>query len=190
MNKTKMVFPGDQLSTLEELNPGDGTFEEDGVIRASRVGRFTIDKKDREARVTPLTDIPIEVKKGDIVLAEVRSTRSSMVIADVIHVKGKNREISGDTNGTLMVSEISNRYIKKANTEFAAGDILRAKVIQVNPSIQLSTKDKDLGVIKGRCKECRNPLVKQGKKLKCPNCGSTERRTTASDYGKYDVKKL
>ena len=87
------------------------TFEEDGIIRAARVGMYIIDEKHRMAMVKPVTSIPVLLKKGDIVLAEVRSIRSSMVIAEVIHVKGKNRQISGDTNGTLRVSEISQSYV-------------------------------------------------------------------------------
>ncbi len=35
--KQKLVMPGDQLSTSEELLPGDGTFEENGIIRAARI---------------------------------------------------------------------------------------------------------------------------------------------------------
>ena len=34
----KMVLPGDELSTSEELLPGEGTYEEEGIIRAAIVG--------------------------------------------------------------------------------------------------------------------------------------------------------
>jgi len=190
MDKNKLVFPGDQVSTSEELIPGDGTFEDNGVIRAERVGFFYVDKKNRKAIVKPVTNTPVVLKVGDIVLAEVRSARSTMVVAEVLHVIGKNREISGDTNGTLMVSEISMSYTKQADTEFSPGDIFRARVIQVKPSIQLTTKNKNLGVIKARCKKCRHPLIKMGNVLKCENCGSTERRTIALDYGNFDINRL
>ena len=33
----------------------DGTFEEDGIIRASRIGKYIIDDKHRKAIVKPLT---------------------------------------------------------------------------------------------------------------------------------------
>ena len=49
MTKDKIVIPGEQVSTSEELSPGDGTFEEDGIIRASRVGTYSIDEKHRRA---------------------------------------------------------------------------------------------------------------------------------------------
>lgn len=190
MNKDKIVLPGEQVSTSEELLSGDGTFEEDGVIRASRIGKYIIDEKQRKAIVKPLTSIPVILKNGDTVLAQVRSVRSNMVIADVIHVIGKKRAISGDTNGTIRVSEISTSYTKDPAYEFAAGDIIRAKVTQVNPSVQLATKDGDLGVIKGLCVKCRRPLIKKDNALECGNCGNKEKRKTAIDYGEYDINKF
>ncbi|MEF8879458.1 MAG: exosome complex RNA-binding protein Csl4 [Candidatus Thermoplasmatota archaeon] len=190
MTENNLVFPGDQVSTSEELMPGDGTYEEDGVIKAAILGNYFIDKKNREARVKALTSTPVLVEKGDEVLAEVSSVRSSMVIADVTHVIGKKRDISGDTNGTLHVSEISKAYVESPNSEYALGDIIRAGVTQVVPSIQLTTKGKNHGVIKALCKKCRNPLVRKGKMLECENCGNREKRMTAKDYRNYDINSL
>ena len=113
-----------------------------------------------------------------------------MLIANVIHVMGKNRRVSGDTNGTLRVSEISHGYTKDPAQEFAPGDIMRAKVTQVQPSIQLETKDNNLGTIKSLCTKCRNTLVKKENMLECTNCGNKERRKTTDDYGKIDISKL
>jgi exosome complex component CSL4 len=186
----KIVLPGEKLSTTEELLSGEGTFEEDGILRAERIGIYTIDQKNKKALVKPITNIPVIIKKGDIVLARVEMVKPSMVIADVIHVIGKKRAISGDTNGTLRVSEISTSYVKEPSTEYAIGDIFRAKVTQVKPSLQLATKDRDLGVIKGLCTRCRNPLARKGNKLECTNCGKTEKRKAAIDYGDFDLNKL
>ena len=183
MAKNNIVLPGDQVSTMEELIPGEGTFEENGIIRASRVGVFQPDTKHKKAVVKPLTSIPVEIKRGDTVIARVNSVRSNMIIADVIHVVGKKREISGDTNGTLRVSEISNAYVKDPSTEYAPGDIIRAKVTQVKPSLQLATKDRHLGVIKAMCTKCRHPLTLKGRILECENCRNKEKRKIADDYG-------
>jgi exosome complex component CSL4 len=190
MSKNKIVLPGDQLSTSEELLPGDGTFEEDGIIRASRAGYYEVDQKYRKAVVKPITSIPVELKNGDIVLAQVESVRSNMVIANVIHLTGKKRAISGDRNGTLRVSEISTGYTKDPATEFAPGDIIRAKVTQVKPSLQLMTKERNFGAIKSLCSKCRHDLLLKGNILECLNCGNKEKRKFASDYGSYDLHKL
>ena len=190
MNKKNLVMPGDQLSTSEELLPGDGTYEEDGIIRAAILGTYFVDEKYRRAMVKPVTSTPVIVKKGDIVLVGVRAARSSMIMVDVIHVIGKNRGISGDTNGTIHASEISRAYVKDASTEYKAGDILRAKVFQVKPSMQLTTKDNDLGAIKALCTKCRHILVKKDNALECRNCGNRERRKVTMDYGDIDLNKL
>lgn len=188
--KQNVVLPGDELSTSEELLAGDGTFEEEGVIRASRMGIYEIDEKRRTATVKPLTSIPILIKNGDIVLSEVTSVRSMMVIADVFHVAGQKRPISGDTNGTLHVSEISTSYIKNPEDAFVLGDIFRSKVIQVKPSLQLTTKGREYGVIKALCMQCRHPLTLKDNVLECSQCGHREKRKIASDYGSFDVNKL
>jgi len=190
MTKNKIVLPGEQVSTSEELLPGDGTFEEDGIIHAARIGTYVVDEKHRRAKVQPLTSVPVMLKRGDIVLANVGSVRSNMIIAEVIHVTGKKRAVSGDTNGTLRVSEISNGYVKDPSTEFAPGDIIRAKVVQVKPNIQLATKDKDLGAIRSICSKCRHSLDKKENMLECSNCGNKEKRKTAVDYGNYDLNTL
>ncbi len=190
MSKSNIVLPGDKVSTSEELLPGENTYEEEGIIRSTIYGEYQIDSKHRKANVKPLTSTPVKVQKGDTVLVEVRMVRSNMIIAEVIHVIGKKRPISGDTNGTIKVSEISKSYVKDPATEFSPGDIVRAKVYQVKPSIQLTTKGKENGVIKGVCSKCRHPLEKKGNLLECTNCNNKERRNTAIDYGTYDIKKL
>jgi len=188
--KKNIVLPGDKLSTSEELLSGEGTFEEDGIIRAAWMGEYNVDSKNRQATVKPMTSVPVLVKKGDTVLAEVGSVRSSMVIAEVIHVIGKQRKISGDTNGTLHISEISAGYVKDPSDVYSLGDIFRAKVIQVIPSVQLTTKGNNLGVIKALCSECRHPLESKGQILECPLCGHKEKRKMAQDYGAYDINKF
>jgi exosome complex component CSL4 len=144
--KEQLVMPGDQLSTSEELLPGDGTFEENGIIRASRMGKYIINEKNRRAEVKPVTSTPVVIRKGDTVIARVVMVKTSMVIVDVIHVAGKNRSISGDRNGTIHVKESAQGYVKDACTEFHPGDYIRATVFQIKPSLQLTTKDPHLGL--------------------------------------------
>ena len=159
--KHKLVMPGDQLSTSEELLPGDGTFEENGIIRAARIGTYVVDEKHRTAEVKPATSTPVILQKGDIVIAKVTMAKSTMIIVEVVHVAGKNRSISSDTDATIHVKEIAQGFIKDASTEYKAEDYIRAKVIQVKPSVQLETKERDFGAIKARCSKCRHPLVKK-----------------------------
>jgi exosome complex component CSL4 len=188
--KQKLVMPGDQLSTSEELLPGEGTFEENGVIRAARVGTYVVDEKHRTAEVKAASSTPVLLKKGDIVIAKVTNAKPTMIIVDVLHVTGKNRSISGDTDATIHVKEIAQGFIKDASTEYKTEDFIRAKVIQVKPSVQLQTKDRSLGAIKALCSKCRHPLIKKSHGLECENCGNKEHRRIADDYGNLDIKHL
>jgi exosome complex component CSL4 len=188
--KHKLVMPGDQLSTSEELLPGDGTFEENGIIRAARIGTYTVDEKHRTAEVKPATSTPVVLKIGDIVLAKVTMAKSTMIIVEVVHVTGKNRSISSDTDATIHVKEIAQGFIKEASSEYKAEDYIRAKVIQVRPSVQLETKDRNMGAITARCSKCRHPLIKKSHGLECSNCGNKEHRRIAEDYGTFDLKNL
>ena len=106
------------------------------------------------------------------------------------NVIGKKRPVSGDTNGTLRVSEIAKGYVKDPADMFSFGDIFRAKVTQVKPNIQLDTKDENMGVIRALCTKCRHPLVKKDKTLECENCGNKERRLMAMDFGSYNPNDL
>lgn len=188
--KDKLVMPGDQLSTSEELLPGEGTFEENGIIRASRIGTYVVDEKHRTATVKPVSSTPVILKKGDIVIAKVIVAKSTMIIADVVHVAGKNRSVSGDTDATIHVKEIAQGFIKDASSEYKTEDYIRAKVIQVKPSVQLQTKDRDLGAVKALCSKCRHALIKKNHGLECENCGNKEHRRIADDYGALDLQKL
>ncbi len=188
--KHKFVLPGDQLSTSEELLPGDGTFEENGIIRAARIGTYVVNEKHRSAEVKPVTSTPVLLKRGDIVIAKVTMAKPTMIIAEVVHVTGKNRAISGETDATIHVKEIAQGFIKEANSEYKAEDYIRAKVIQVSPSVQLETKDRNLGAIKALCSKCRHPLIKKSHGLECENCGNKEHRRITDDYGAIDLSKL
>lgn len=190
MREDKIVLPGEQLSTSEEMLSGEGTFEDGGIIRAARIGQYVVDEKYRKAIVKPLTSTPVIIRKADTVLGEVQSVKPSMVIVEVLHVIGKDRRISGDTNATIHVSEISSSYVKNPSEAFKLGDIIKARVIQVKPSLQLLTKDRDLGVIKALCVKCRHPLIISGRYLECKKCGNKENRKSSSEYGNIKLEKF
>jgi exosome complex component CSL4 len=116
--------------------------------------------------------------------------KEKMIIVEVKHVAGKNRSISSDTDATIHVKEIAQGFIKEASSEYKAEDYIRAKVIQVSPSVQLETKERNFGAIKALCSKCRHPLVKKSQGLECENCGNKEYRRIAEDYGNLDIQHL
>ncbi|EMR73293.1 Exosome complex exonuclease RRP4 N-terminal region, partial [Thermoplasmatales archaeon SCGC AB-539-N05] len=97
MSDEKIVLPGEQISTSEESLPGEGTFEDRGIIKASRMGQVQINKKNKSIIVKPVTSTPVMLKKEDTVVCDVRIVRSSMAIVEAVYVPNKNRGISSDT---------------------------------------------------------------------------------------------
>ena len=181
MKEKRKVVPGDEVAEVEEFIPSEGTYEDQGKVYSALYGELELDHEDKTARVSaknPMTKLAI----GDFVFCTVTDARASMAICEVIAVEGKGREIGGDTNGTTHVSKVSSEYIQDVGRELRPSDIIRAKVIQVKPSIQLTTTSPHLGVVKALCRKCRHPLIKAEKELYCPNCERSDHRKIADDY--------
>lgn len=177
------VLPGDALAASEEVLPGDGTYDDGHEIRAARLGRFRIDPDEHKAVVDAATSTPAVVKVGQTIIGRVYMLKPVMAGVNVEQIVGQNRVVSGDTNGTLHVSKIADRYVEDVGREYRLGDLLRCQVIQVEPSIQLTTDFPGGGCVKAFCLRCRNGLSPKGHGLECLNCGRNETRNLAPDYG-------
>ena len=185
-----LVFPGDKLATAEELLPGRGTADIDGIIIGTMMGKFQMDKDRTVAEVRPMTSIPVELREGDTVICEVKHVMDKLVLVDILHVAGTDRHITGDKDGAIPVPDIAKEYVASAKDKFKIGDMVRAKVTQAGANIRLSTIGKNLGVIKSYCTNCRASLVLPKEtypKLECPRCGHIEDRQVAVDYGEGNL---
>ncbi len=182
MIERRMVLPGDPIAAAEEYEAGEGTYEREGEIYAAIPGLLELDGENFVARVRPFNPLA-ELKTGDVVYGVISDIRSSMAEATVAAVHGSKREITGETEGAIHVSKISDEYIEDIRDAFHLGDIVRAKVIQAKPSLQLTTSEPNLGVVKARCSRCRGVLELKERDLWCPRDEQAERRKVASDYG-------
>lgn len=187
VGKPRLVFPGDVLSTSEELLPGSGSHDNGTNIVATRLGYFEVEPREMRALVKPVTSVPTEIRVGNYVLGEVTMIKLQMAGVEVLAVEDNPRVVVGDTNGTLHVSKIAQKYVKDVGDEFRLGDVMRAKVLSVKPSVQLATDDRRCGCIKALCTRCRFGLRKVGRALECPNCGRREMRYLAPDYGQVKL---
>ncbi len=183
----ELVAPGDKLGASEEWLPGKGTYEEEGFVYSSVFGKVEYDEENLVANVIPINPIS-EVEKGDIVYGKIRNNRGSIASMSINLVEGESRGVSTDIEGSLHISKISSDYVESVDSAFKKGDIVRAEVIQVEPSIQLNSEPKDLGVVKGFCTNCRKDLELKRGKLYCGNCDNYENRKISSVYGKIKLK--
>jgi len=181
-DRNRIVTPGERIGTSEEFLPGEGTYEDSGGIFASVPGHLFVNDEDMTASVRTINP-PVKLRKGDHVLAEAVGLYEGMVLTNLLAVDGNEREITGETSATIHISKIDRKFVSDIKQVFRLGDIVRAEVIQVDPSVQLVTNYPHLGVIKALCVECRTGLERKGGGLICPNCGNKETRKMADDYG-------
>lgn len=184
------MFPGDEVAAAEEFQAGPGTYEENGSVYAARIGVLDLDPKEFIARVRPVTkSFPLALQPGDVVLGNVRATRASMAIVEVTHhVDYPDRDIASDTNGTLHVSKMSESYVDKVEEALHLGDVIRAKVVSVQPSLQLTTRGEGFGIVRSLCPRCRSVMAAKAGGLVCPECDWKEGGKVAADYGRGTLK--
>ncbi|MFQ6120858.1 MAG: exosome complex RNA-binding protein Csl4, partial [Methanosarcinales archaeon] len=184
--KNNFVLPGDFIGTTEEYIAGKGTYEEVGDIYASATGKVNIDNRTRSVHVEPETCTPPTIKKGDIVIGRIINIKGPVALVEIAHVKGAgDREIINQMPAVIHVSNVKDSYVKELSYEFGQFDIVKAKVID-SIYLRLSTRDRDLGVIKAFCSRCKIALIKSNinrGRLECPKCKRTESRKISSDYG-------
>ena len=187
MVDSELVFPGDEVAVEEEYLAADGTFAENGVIYASQIGVLVLDDEECVAKVVS-PNPPKVLHEGDIVYAVVADIRNTMATADVVGKSGVERTLGGETYATIHVSKISPNYTDDVGKELRKGDYIRARVTAVKPSLQLTTKDENLGVIRSRCSKCKTEMVigKNGG-LFCRECRYSSPRKLANDYGNVKI---
>lgn len=174
---------GDFIGTSEEFISRSGTYVDGGNIYASASGIVKINNKERSISVTPVTNTPPHLQVGDIVIGQVTDVKDSVALVEIAGIKGKGeREIVNADQAAIHVSNVKDAYVKELYYEFAPFDIVKARVLDLR-NMRLSTVNKELGVMKAYCGNCRTVLKIDNNKLKCPKCERTETRKMSSDYG-------
>ena len=186
MKSGDFVIPGAVLGVGEEFMPGEGAYEEDGIIHSSVAGIVDLDMNKRKASVEARTDVPPVPREGDDIICEVVEVRPQMVLVELVVKCGNiDRALSTpSTKGRIYISHANKRYVTKLQNEFRIGDIIRARMRDTNKMpFELSTVGSDMGVLIAYCTKCRHILKKKDSKLECPACGNIETRNMAQDYG-------
>ncbi|MFC2154088.1 exosome complex RNA-binding protein Csl4 [Candidatus Altiarchaeota archaeon] len=182
-------FIGDYLGTIEEFIPGKGTFVEDGKIYSASIGKKVLDSKNHKASISG--KLPPELEVGQVVFGDVAAFRKSMATVIVKKIQGYQNDVDIRTN--ILISQVSDSYVENLDEAFGIGDIVKAKVVKIEPGmIDISTKG-DLGVVKAYCKRCRTPMIRSEKfqnRLECGLCGHREGRKIAKDYRNVNITDL
>ena len=184
INSGDLVIPGDFLAVSEQFLPGEGAFEDNGLIKSATPGNVFINYENREISVISNSVGPVLLKYGDIVYGQITEVRSQKALIDIQSKKDCLRTFALPYKATIHISQVKKGYLDKMTDAFRIGDIIVGKVIKITGNnVDLTTNSHDLGVIKAMCTRCRSYLKHYNKnELYCPNCNKKERRKLASNY--------
>ena len=177
MNDNQKI-PGEKIAQIEEYLPGENTFEDNDVIRATTVGSINLDSNERLASIQRQKQITVP-KVGDIIIGVVEANLPSMIAIMIKFV-----------NGTKMNSDLEcvcvTRHIRKKNIALAK-DIVKAEIIShINGTIHASIDSPELGVLFTKCRKWFGTVVKMRDAVKCKDCGWIDDRKLSLDFGKTE----
>lgn len=185
-NIKRKVFPGEELAVIEEYNVGEGSYQEDGLVRSEELGETRLNKEKRALEVKKVTrrlNLPLE---GVIIIAEAGSVTRRDARVDIFRVDGK--KIEPTYTGVVHISDVAREFGRNLEQALRSGDIVRAVVANTkNRIIQLSMAGPEYGVVYAYCSRCGGILENQNGRLTCPKCKRVERRQIARSYGKEDI---
>lgn len=180
-----VVVPGTELCVIEELMPGFGTYEKEGVVYSATAGSVEMDLKGRSISVRTGKDgsklaLPV---KGDIMIGEVVVAYDQR--AEVNLVKRNGVDVLSGILGEIHISNVTRRYIKSMQDAIKPGDIIRGAALNTHEiPVHLTLVGPDLGVLVGSCSKCGNKLtLTTYNNLICLRCENRETREVAKDYG-------
>ena len=124
-----VVVPGEQLCVIEELSPGDGTYEKEGVVFAAAPGAVSMDLKERSISVLPpdgKSKLALPVA-GDILMGEVINAYEQRAEVAIVRVNGQ--DYHGGLNGEIHISNVTRRFVKSMHDVLCVNDIIRATAL-------------------------------------------------------------
>ena len=167
-----------KIAQIEEYLPGDNTFEDNDVIRATAIGDIHLDSNERLASITKQTQITVP-NVGDVIIGVVEANLPSMIAIMIKYVNGK--KVVADLECVCVT-----RHIRKKNIALAK-DVVKVKIIShINGTIHASIDSEELVVLFTKCRKCFGIVAKMRDAVKCKDCGWIDDRKLSLDFGKSE----
>jgi CxxC-x17-CxxC domain-containing protein len=131
-------------------------------------------------------------KIGDVIIGEVNRLNEKTAELRVLHIEnneGGHRDVPAlKLFADVYVSEIVDRFIPSAGDAMRKRDIVRAKIINVDPMLKATTKgNPDLGVLYASCPPCGGDLIASDTtpdfNVECPRCDYRGFRSLSNGFG-------
>ncbi|MET1101691.1 MAG: exosome complex RNA-binding protein Csl4 [Pyrodictiaceae archaeon] len=182
--QNKLVYPGEELATIEEFIPGDGCYVHDSKIYSAIIGRVQLNMSTRRISVHPLSGKPHIPRKNMQVYGYVASIiRDDLALIKIIFDE-RGQMFSGEFTGILHISQATPQKVNNMYEVLRVGDVVKVTILNSTSPYIVSTKHATNGVVLAFCSKCGAPLFKvPGEEgLVCPRCGNREKRKTAARY--------
>ena len=184
------VTPGSPIEFGPGSDFGEGIHVSEKGAVAVLSGQIVSDsgKISVESSVPPINS----PKMGDVLIGEVNRLNEKTAEIRVLHIEsneGGHRAVPAlKLFADIYVSEIVDRFIPSAGDAMRKRDIVRAKVIKVEPMLKATTKgDSKLGVLHAACPPCGVELVVSEKtpdfNVECPRCDYRGFRALSNGFG-------
>ena len=179
------VMPGDAIGIIEQYLPGEGTYDDEGDIKASVLGNVKITPEMKTIEVEPVSGSPGLLKVDDVVYGQITDIRNQRVNVKLDSIKGSTRPLALPYMAAIHISKAKEGYLKQLTDAFRIGDIIEAKVDKITgDNIDLRTIDPEDGVVKAICTRCRGFMhtTNRENEVQCSVCNRKERRELSINY--------
>ena len=132
----EITIPGDTVGAIEEGDPGQGTYEDQGRVNSMFTGRIRFDPKNKIFRVDPLTSSPPFPREGEEVIARVMNVQNSLATLEI--VKTSDRVLGRTFTGLLHHSRAGRIVGSRLKKYLKPGDLVRVKVVYDKNLIHVS----------------------------------------------------
>ena len=183
----ELVTPGTIICASNGTEAGSGVAEFGEQLVATVLGH--VHRSNNTIRVDAINSGLGKVEKGDVVIGEVVRLNNSSVEIRILQIEGSTATgiIPQFEYGEIAVHEIVDRFLPEPRNSMRKRDILRAKVIDTDPIVRLSTKKGgELGVLHAQCTNCGFPLDAEGHgdfNVVCHPCKLREFRNLSDGFG-------
>eukprot|EP00884_Botryococcus_braunii_P019234 jgi/Botrbrau1/5995/Bobra.104_1s0025.1 len=184
----KIVCPGDRLGPKVSFEAGEGTFEYDGYICASLVGRKAVTHPQPGAvsqlptvHVTREGTQPVVPQIGNVVLGKVLRVNARLATLEILCLG--NLALEQNFSGVIRAQDVRQTEVDKVDmhTSFRPGDIVRAEVLSLGDwrSYQLTTAKNELGVVFAKSVAGVPMVSLSWTEMQCPETKTVEKRKVA-----------
>ena len=118
------VMPGDAIGIIEQYLPGEGTYNDEGDIKASVLGNVKITPEIKTIEVEPVSGSPGLLKVDDVVYGQITDIRNQRVNVKLDSIKGSTRPLALPYMAAIHISKAKEGYLKQLTDAFRIGDII------------------------------------------------------------------